>query len=109
MIRAKRAGTWYKLRRQERGMFELAMRLKVRLQSPDLLRALVSVLKGLRENFDEGYRTLMRAAGIAWAFSDAAVKGGNEKAREWRHDWNYIRFLQLSLDQPNRLKRLLGN
>jgi hypothetical protein len=79
-------------------MFELALRLKVRLQSPDLLRALVSVLKGLRERFDDGYRALIRAAGIAWAFSDAAFKGGNEKAREWRHDWNYIRFLARGLE-----------
>jgi hypothetical protein len=79
-------------------MFELALRLKVRLQSPDLLRALVSVLKGLRERFDDGYRALMRAADIAWAFSDAAVKGGNEEAREWRNDWNYIRFLARGLE-----------
>ncbi|MDA4127653.1 MAG: hypothetical protein OK452_10725 [Thaumarchaeota archaeon] len=79
-------------------MYELAMRLKVRLQSPDLLKALVSVLKGLREKFDVGYRALMRAASIAWAFSDAAVKGGNDKAREWRHDWNYIRFLARGLE-----------
>ncbi|HEV2139006.1 MAG TPA: hypothetical protein VGR53_09190 [Nitrososphaerales archaeon] len=81
-------------------MFELALRLKVKLQSPDLLRALVSVLKGLREKFDSGYRALMKAMDIAWAFSDAAVKGGNPQAREWRQDWNYIRFLARALVHP---------
>lgn len=79
MIRAKRAGTWFRLRKQERGMFELALRLKVKLQSPDLLKALVSVLRALREGFDAGYRALMKAMEIAWAFSDAAVKGGNRR------------------------------
>ena len=78
-------------------MFELAMRLNVKLQSPDLLRALVSVLKSLRERFDDGYRALMKAMDIAWAFSDAAVKSGNQHAREWRHDWNYVRFLAREL------------
>ena len=96
MIRAKRAGTWFRLRRQERGMYELAMRLDVKLQSHDLLKALVNVLRSLRERFDDGYRILMKAMGVAWAFSDFAVKGGNESAREWRHDWNYIRFLARS-------------
>jgi len=97
MIRAKRAGTWFRLRRQERGMFELALRLKVKLQSPDLLKALVSVLKSLRERFDEGYRVLRKAMDIAWAFSDAAVRAGNQQAREWRRDMEYIRFLARGL------------
>jgi len=97
MIRAKRAGTWFRLRRQERGMFELALRLKVKLQSPDLLRALVSVLKSLRERFDEGYRALMKGMDMAWAFSNAAAKCGNPQAKKWRHDWNYVRFLAREL------------
>jgi hypothetical protein len=97
MIRAKRAGTWFGLRRQERGMFELALRLKVKLQRPELLKALVSVLRSLREKFDEGYRALMKAMDIAWAFSDMAIKSGNEQAKEWRRDWNYIKFLARAL------------
>ena len=98
MIRAKRAGTWFRLPKMQRGLYGLAMRLDVKLQSPELLKALISVLRSLRERFDGGYRLLMKAMGIAWAFSDAAVKGGNEGAREWRHDWNYIRFLARTLE-----------
>ena len=98
MIKAKRAGTWFGLRRSQRGMYELALRLNVKLQSPELLKALVSVLRSLRERFDGGYRALMKATHIAWVFSEAAVKAGNEHAREWRHDWNYIRFLAVVLE-----------
>ena len=78
-------------------MFELALRLKVKLQSHDLLRALVSVLKSLREKFDVGYRALVKAMEMAWAFSEVAVRAGNQDARQWRHDRNYVRFLSREL------------
>ena len=97
MIRAKRAGTWFGLPRQQRGMFELAMRLEVKLQSHDLLKALVSVLRNLRERFDLGFGVLMKAARIAWAFSDAAVRAGNGAAVEWRSDMRYIKFLAMDV------------
>ena len=97
MIRAKRSGAWFRLPRMQRGMYGLAMRLNVKLESPELLKALVSVLRSLREKVDASYRALMKAVEVAWAFSEAAVKGGNEGAREWRHDWRYIRFLAISL------------
>ena len=76
-------------------MFELAMRLDVKLRSHDLLKALVSVLRNLRERFDQRFGALMRAMRIAWAFSETAVRSGNEAAREWRSDLDYIRFLQM--------------
>jgi hypothetical protein len=76
-------------------MFELAMRLDVKLQSHDLLKALVSVLRNLRERFDQGFGALMRATRIAWAFSEAAVRAGNEAAKGWRSDLGYIRFLAI--------------
>ena len=95
MLRAKRAGTWFRLPRQERGMFELAMRLDVKLRSHDLLKALVSVLRNLRERSDRSFGAFLRATKIAWAFSEAAVRSGNEAAREWRSNLDYIRFLQM--------------
>jgi len=79
-------------------MFELAMRLDVKLQSHDLLRALVSVLRDLRERFDQGFCTLMRATRIAWAFSELAVRSGNQKAKEWRNDMGFVRFLAINLE-----------
>ena len=71
----------------------MAMRLEVKLQSHDLLRALVSVLRSLRERFDRSFDALMRATRIAWAFSEAAVRAGNEAAKGWRSDQCYIRYL----------------
>ena len=93
MIRAKRAGTWFRLSRQERILYSLAMRIDVKFRSYELLKALVSVLKNLRDACDRGYGALMKGMGLAWAFSEAAVSWGNESAREWKRDQHYIRFL----------------
>ena len=97
MIRAKRNGMWFGLPRRERGLFELAMRLKVKLQSFDLLRALVSVLKDLKETCDRGGMAFVKAARLVRAISEAAASWGNAQAREWRNDLNYIRFLAIDV------------
>jgi len=98
MIRAKRSGVWFRLRRRQRGMFELAMRLRVKFQSHDLLRALVSVLKELRETCDPVGGALVRGMRLAWALSESAVRWGNVSARVWRNDLNYIRFLAMGVE-----------
>ena len=95
MIRAKRAGTWFRLPREQRGFYSLAMRLDVKLQSHDLLRALVSVLRNLRRTCERVGAALVRAIQVAWAFSEAAVGWGNASAREWRNDLGFIRFLAI--------------
>ena len=74
-------------------MYELALRLNVKLQSHELLKALVSVLRSLREKCDRGFTALMWATKIAWAYSEAAVSWGNTAAKGWRSDQAYIRFL----------------
>jgi len=96
MIRAKRVGTWFGLRRRERRMFELAMKLDVKLQSHDLLRALVAVLKNLRQTCDAAGVAFMKAMRLAWAISEAAERWGNTKAREWRNDLDYVKFLGMN-------------
>ena len=98
MTRAKRAGAWFGLSRAQRGLYSLAMRLDIKLESFELLRALVSVLKCLRETCTQSGVAFVRAMRLAWAMSDAAVVWGNAKAREWRNDRNYIRFLEISLE-----------
>jgi hypothetical protein len=69
------------------------MRLRVKFRSHELLKALVSVLKKLMETCDREHIALMKAMRTAWVFSEAAVSAGNTRAREWRNDWSYIRFL----------------
>ena len=98
MIRSKRAGTWFGLDRVKRGLYSLAMRLDVKLQSPELLKALVSVLKCLKETCDRAGMAFMRAMKLAWAISEAAVRWGNAGAREWRNDQNFVKFLAISLE-----------
>jgi hypothetical protein len=99
MIRAKRAGTWFGLGKIQRSLYGLAMRLDVKLQSPELLRALVSILKALRQTCDSAGAAFVRAMRLAWAISEAAVAWGNAKAREWRNDQGYIRFLAATLEE----------
>jgi len=98
MIKAKRAGTWFGLDRVKRGLYSLAMRLDVKLESHELLKALVSVLKCLKETCDRAGMAFMRAMRLAWAISEAAVRWGNAGAKEWRNDQNFVKFLAISLE-----------
>jgi hypothetical protein len=97
MFLAKRRGSWFRLEKHERVLFSLAVNLRVKFKSFDLDKALVSVLKKMLNVAGSAHDQLRRGMDLAWAFSEAAVKGGYEGAREWRHDWNYIRFLASSL------------
>ncbi|MDG6902917.1 MAG: hypothetical protein JRM80_13290 [Nitrososphaerota archaeon] len=90
---SRRSGAWFRIGRMERGFLGLALRLRVRLDSPALLRALVGVLKKLKEAGDGAYARLAHGAKVAWAFSAAAVAWGNQGAKAWRNDLEYARFL----------------
>jgi hypothetical protein len=79
-------------------MFELALRLKVRLQSPDLLRALVSMLKGLRDKFDDRYMSLMKGREYGLGLLRCRCQRRERESQKAEHDWNYIRFLARSLE-----------
>ena len=93
MSAAKRNGSWFSLGRVERGVYSLAMRLDVKLESAVLLRALVCALKKLKEMGDMAYASLMEGMRLAWAFSEAAVSWGNESTKSWRSDASYASFL----------------
>jgi hypothetical protein len=93
MLLSKRRGSWFRLNLQERSIISLSLSLKVKFRSIDLLRAVVSILKKLRETGRSLDRGLLRGSKIAWAFSEAAVSWGNGAARRWRSDRLYIAFL----------------
>ena len=46
-------------------------------KSPELLRALVGVLKRLKELGDRAYVVIMKGTRLAWKFSEAAARWGN--------------------------------
>jgi len=95
MLRSKRRGTWFRLSRPERSIWSLALRLRVKFKSPDLMRALVSIAKKLEGFGRTAHSRLKRGMTLAWAFSTAAVNWGYEEAKSWRNDLGYMEFLGL--------------
>lgn len=93
MTKSKRQGLWFRLSRQERSLYTLALNLKVKFESIPLMRALVSILKRLGELGNGFYSSLVRGIQIAWVFSSAAESWGNIKAKGWRNDRNYALYL----------------
>lgn len=93
MLKAKRRRYWFKLEKRERSLLGLALGLRVRLQSPDLIRALVQVLKHLKELGDDLYNAIVNGSRLAWKFSTLAISWGNPKAAAWRNDRSYVVYL----------------
>jgi hypothetical protein len=93
MLLSKRRGGWFRLEKRERSMFSLALRLNASFKGFQLLRAMVGVLKKLRAASDRVYARLLRGLQVAWAFSTFAVEWGNPRAKEWRNDLEYAKYL----------------
>src|SRR5207237_6031223 len=93
MLRSKRNGNWFKLRKRERSLYGLALQLDIKLESTDLLRALTSVHNKLKQMSSRVYGDLAKGAGLARRFSESAVAWGNGNAHKWRNDQVYISFL----------------
>lgn len=97
-IKAKRNGTLFRVDRHVSGFVYLALRLKVRFESLQLIRAAVAVLKKLKEAGDAAYAGLRRGMRMAWVFSEAAVSWGLSSARAWRNDMGYVAYLAMDLE-----------
>ena len=93
MAKSRRNGAWFRLSSMERGILSLALRLKVKFESAQLAKALVSVLSRLADLGDAVYSQLLAGTKLAWSFSDAAVSWGNESARLWKNDRSFALFL----------------
>jgi hypothetical protein len=93
MLLSKRRGGWFRLEKRERSMFSLALRLNASFKGYQLLKAMVSILKKLRAASDRVYGRLLKGLQVAWAFSTFAVEWGNPRAKEWRNDLEYSKYL----------------
>ncbi len=93
MLKAKRRGAWFSLDRREKSILYLSVRLKLKFESLDLLRAVASILKKLQQQGETVYAWLQRGTKLAWAFSEFAVSCGNVTARSWRNDRGYAIYL----------------
>ena len=102
MAKAKRQGGWFRLTRLERGIFSLALRVNAKFESASLTKAMVSVLKKLREVSHPLYERFLRGAVLAEAFSDAASGWGNQLAKDWKHDKAYAIYLGLFMTTSAR-------
>ena len=93
MTTSKRRGAWFGLEKREKSIMYLSLRLNVKFESLDLLRALTSVLKKLEQHGETIHAWLQRGSKLAWAFSEFAVSCGNKSARNWRNDLGYALYL----------------
>jgi hypothetical protein len=93
IVTSKRRGAWFSLDRKEKSIVYLSVKLNVRFESLELLRALASIMKKLEQCGETLYAWLQRGTKLAWAFSEFAVSCGNEAARTWRNDRGYALYL----------------
>jgi len=93
IVTSKRRGAWFSLDRKEKSIVYLSLKLDVKFESLELLRALASIMKKLETCGETVYAWLRRGTAIAWAFSEFAVSCGNRSAVSWRNDRAYALFL----------------
>jgi len=93
MTLSKRRGGWFRLEKRERSMFSLALRINATFRGYELLKAMVGILKKLKEASDRTYGRLLKGLRMASAFSTFAVEWGNKLAKDWRNDIEYAKYL----------------
>ena len=93
IIASKRRGAWFSLDRREKSIVYLSLKLDVKFESLELLRALASILKKLEQYGETVYAWFLRGTKLAWAFSEFAVSCGNKSAESWRNDHAYALYL----------------
>jgi len=93
IVTSKRRGAWFSLKKREKSILYLSLKLDVKFESLDLLRALASVLKKLELYGETLYAWIQRGTKLAWAFSEFAVSAGNDGAMAWRNDRSYAFYL----------------
>ncbi|HEV2225547.1 MAG TPA: hypothetical protein VGR56_01935 [Nitrososphaerales archaeon] len=93
IVTSKRRGAWFSLERREKSILYLSLKLNVRFESLELLRALASVLKKLEQQGETVYAWIQRGTKLAWVFSEFAASAGNDKAISWRNDRTYAFYL----------------
>jgi len=102
IVTSKRRGAWFSLQRREKSILYLSLKLNVKFESLQLLRALVSVLKKLEQQGETMHAWIQRGTKLAWVFSEFAVSAGNDNAINWRNDRSYALYLGRVLSSSKR-------
>ncbi|MEM3186304.1 MAG: hypothetical protein QXQ39_06465 [Conexivisphaerales archaeon] len=93
VIRSKRNKGWFSLDKSEKSFCTLFLRLDIKMKSIELFRAVIMVIKKMRELYDNSYSLFVKGVGMAWLYSNAALSWGNKYAASWRYDRSFIIYL----------------
>lgn len=105
--KAYRRNVWYRaLDRVERGILDLSCRVVDEVKSTKLASQIVKILAKLRDAYKSGFTKHLENHGMERARKvvEQATKLGCQRAREWLHDLNYIRYLTV-IDYNTPYKR----
>jgi hypothetical protein len=93
--KAQRRRVWFRLKRVERGLMDLAIEVVERVRSLVLARSLTCVVEKLMEAMESGVARLTRTVGrrLARRLSEIAQGWGNRSARVWAFDLGFVRYL----------------
>lgn len=96
--KAVRSGLWFKaLRRIDRVLVDVTLRVAESVHSTTLARALYSVMEKLESAFKNRVWSIVNKIGfpLAHKLSVLAQKWGNDDARKWDSDESFARFLAI--------------
>ena len=95
-LRAIRAGVWYRaLRRIDRVLVDLTLRVAANVRSPSLARSIQSITEKLEDVLESRLARTIREIGYSLAskLSVLAQKWGHREAWRWAGDQGFARYL----------------
>ena len=102
--KALRSGAWFTiLRRTERVLIDLTVKIVDRVRSPILARTLLLIVKKLEDASENRITRAIRDIGFPHArkLSLIAQNWGNKSARDWAFDLSFARFIAtMHLNSP---------
>ena len=102
--KAVRNGWWFKdLKREERKLLELTIRLVQRVRSFILAKNILAVVRKLESAMESRFRRTVREVGfpIARRLGLIAQNWGNATAKDWESDGDFAKYLAaMSINEP---------
>ncbi|MFB3889798.1 MAG: hypothetical protein ACE14S_09935 [Candidatus Bathyarchaeia archaeon] len=95
-LKAMRQGVWFKaLRRIDRVLFDLTIKIRASIRSPTLARCILAVTGKLETFMNSKFVLAIREIGIPLSrkLSLLAQKWGNKRAWEWMNNAEFAQYL----------------
>jgi hypothetical protein len=107
-LRAVRSGVWFRaLRRIDRVLVDLTLKMSSNVRSPLLARTLLAVVERLENALGSPVSRLVKDVGfqLARRLSLIAEKLGNVSAKAWASDYDFAQFLAvMHLNNPGMVR-----